>query len=125
LPAQNSQTKVFSSFNTKSEITLTHPKTQSSISLYYKHNGVQQFYVTQLDESIKIAKTSAYTLLDATLNLSFFKKRITLNTGIKNILNIKTINSTNTATIHGSSPNTTLIAPGQSYFVGLKIDWSK
>jgi outer membrane receptor for ferrienterochelin and colicins len=70
------------------------------------------------------AETDGYNWMDFTLNKKLFRFLI-LNAGIRNLMNITTVN--NSAIISGahSSAGAMPIGYGRSFFAGLVFNWEK
>lgn len=91
---------------------------KTNISVYYKYNGRTIGYA--LNETRDVVQTSVqdYRILDFTLNRSFYSKRVNVTAGCKNILNIKTLNTSGTGTSFHSGGSTSMpFSVGRSAFI--------
>ncbi len=95
---------------------------QINISLFYKYNGVASRYLVNANNEVIISKVDGYSLLDLTLNRNIFKNT-NLTIGAKNILDVKTLNSSATTTggVH-SGGSTINIGYGRSYFAKISFN---
>jgi len=103
------------------------PKAKIRVSVYYKYNG--QFITPYIEGDGTVAEQiiQPYGLLDFSIGRSFWKNRIVLGVGAKNLLNINQVN-TNGGTgggAHSVGGSSVPIAWGRSYFVSLKLQFTK
>jgi len=99
-------------------------KYNSSISLFYKINGKQQRYIYDEYNNIAVAYINPWQWMDVSFNKKFAKQHIKLIAGIKNLLNVTSVNSTMKEGSHtqsGSSP----VGMGRVFFITFKYDFSK
>ncbi len=88
-----------------------------NMALSYKYTGPQQNYI-QSDENISIAETDDFHWMNLTCSKRF-GNNLTVQTGIKNLMDVTTISTGgSTGGVHSSGPNR-LIAYGRSYFFNL------
>ena len=90
------------------------------LSLFNKWNGARQDYRLDDLNNPEQVKIQAYDLMDFTVQKSFWKERIKINAGIRNLLDVSNINSSSSGGAHSSSEGSQ-IASGRTYFIGLKI----
>ena len=101
----------------------TFTKTETSISMFYKFNGTVQNYQYNVgDNTIILGHIAAFSLLDFTVNKYFFKRKVNVTFGSKNILNTTNVQANLVTGPHGSAANSALIAMGRTYFATLKIN---
>ncbi len=90
-------------------------KIATSFNLFFKHNGNEiGYYVDRKSGDLIKTELSPYNLLDINLYRSFFKNKLDLTVGIKNILNETNINNVIVGTGEQRSSNAFLY--GTSYF---------
>lgn len=93
------------------------------INLFNKLVGSSWDYNVDENGNVVAVKLDTYNLMDFTVTKSFWKKRIKLNAGIKNIVGVTSINnSLSTGGAHASSAGA-LISTGRTYFVGLRFNY--
>lgn len=101
------------------------PKAKVWVSLFYKFNG--QFITPYLSDNNEIYEQviQPYNLLDLTLSRSFWKNRITLAAGVKNLLDVINV-ATNggVAGAHSSTSGALSIGWGRSYFASIKFNFA-
>lgn len=91
----------------------------TAFNLYYKYTGPARLYVIE-NESFRLAKTDGFHMMDFIVSQPFWKDRLELSVGIKNIFDVTTINSTNsTATGHNAATDRLNLYYGRSYFAKL------
>lgn len=90
-------------------------------SINYRYTGAQPLYSLQ-DEVVIVSRVSATDFLDCSLNRSFWKSRISVVAGCKNIFNTTStfITGESTGGMHAGSSEQ-LINQGRSYFVRLGV----
>jgi len=94
------------------------------INLFYKFTGKKPFYVTNSNQQVVLSKRDSYSWSDFTVNKKLFKYFI-INAGIRNLFDVKGVNSTVAGgSVHGSN-GVTSIGYGRSYFAGLVFNWNK
>lgn len=95
-------------------------------ALYFKYQGIQPQYVEQTDENRNqiyvVSNTDGYGWFDASVTKKFLKEQLWLTLGARNILNVKSINtSLASGNIgHGNVSNVLPIGYGTSYFLKLE-----
>ncbi len=113
----------FSSIELLGNITFNHAKSGINTSLFFKLNGKSFNFVS--DEFGNLTKSTLpnYTWMDLTASKSFYNDKWSISTGIKNILNIKTIAATGSlGGTHSNSTNALQIGMGRLYFI--KLDYN-
>jgi outer membrane receptor for ferrienterochelin and colicins len=92
-----------------------------SFNAWYKYSGKQLAYV--LNESGVISPTSigAYAMADAGLSKKLNKSKILVTTGIKNVFNVKNIQSQLVSSGHSSNANSSPLAMGRFFFTKCEI----
>ncbi|MFC6859951.1 TonB-dependent receptor plug domain-containing protein [Zunongwangia atlantica] len=98
------------------------PKAETRFSLLLKYNGELQQYFRDNDTNEFVKGTQEdYSLMDASINKYFFKKRFEVTLGARNLFNVVRVNnSAITATSGHEAPSTSLLfGYGRSYFLKL------
>ena len=102
--------------NLNASINYTFKRIATTFNLYYKHTGEEiGYFVDKSSEDLVKTELSPYNLLDFTAFRSFYKDRINITLGIKNILNetnLENIVSSTSEVINSQS-----FLYGTSYFV--------
>lgn len=99
------------------------PRIKTGVSLNYRLAGAQPLY-TLRNEEIVVSKISSTEFLDCSFNRYFWKNRIQLVAGCKNIFNTTqtTITGADNSGAHTTS-GSQLINQGRSYFVRLGLSF--
>lgn len=101
----------------------TFQKINTSIALFYKFTGKMPNLILLGDGTVIEAKRQAYHMLDFTASTLVWKKIIGINIGVKNILDITSINGmTGSGGAHSSGGSTIQIGMGRTYFCSLTIN---
>lgn len=98
-----------------------------NISLFNRFTGARDdFRVSSIDnlEQIERVRVQSFHMMDLNVTKSFWKRRIHLNAGIRNLLNITNLDGGLSTGVH-SSNTMTMISMGRTYFVGLKFGTNK
>ena len=91
-----------------------------NLTVNHRHIGKQPRYQINGNE-VEISTIDTYDLIDASINRSFWKERIRLIAGARNILNVQSINiSGSSGGVHGSV-GSNAISPGRSYFLNISL----
>ena len=87
-----------------------------NLAAFYKFNGSQEEYRRNSEDKIYLAKRQGFHMLDLSASKSF-ENNITLRAGVRNVLDITTVNSTTVGGAHSSGDGNSPIAFGRSYFL--------
>lgn len=101
------------------------PKALIRVSVFNKYNGELQTPYMSDEGGVGKQTIKAYNLLDITLSRSFWKNRITLSAGVKNltdVVNVQTVGNSGAA--HSVSSGSTSIGWGRSYFASLRFNFN-
>ncbi|MCW3126909.1 MAG: hypothetical protein JWO03_2567 [Bacteroidetes bacterium] len=100
------------------------PKAEIGINVFYKYTGPKLNY--SLSNTVETGTRGAFNALDLSLSRNFWKDRIQLTCGAKNLLNITNVGNNGVMAFgHGSSAGNTLVGWGRSYFISLNLHFAK
>ncbi|HLU87196.1 MAG TPA: TonB-dependent receptor [Taishania sp.] len=103
--------------------TYTFTKINTSLSLFYKFTGKLPNFMVQDDGSVVETKRDVYHMLDFTASSYFWKRKIGVTLGIKNILDVTSINGLSGSDgAHSSGSTSVQIGMGRTYFCSLIIN---
>ncbi|AOW20185.1 TonB-dependent receptor plug domain-containing protein [Urechidicola croceus] len=110
------------SFQLNANLAYTIPKHDLIFSTYFKVNGPQYLFVqkqNENDETVLVrGKQNGYSWLDASIKKSFLNKALQTTFGVRNILNVNTVNTTATeGGAHSGPPSAIQLGYGRSYFI--------
>jgi outer membrane receptor for ferrienterochelin and colicins len=114
------------SFETNGNLSYEFARARLSASLAYKYTGKLPAYQLSQDngqEQIQLAQTDGYHWMDLSLN-----KRIkgwTINAGIKNLFNVKRLNSSIVGDGAHSESGPRPVGYGRSFFAGVAFEWKQ
>lgn len=123
-----SSDRFFFSHESRFNINYTFKKPAFTLSSFFRYNSKFQLYQFNLKTGKnEIGYIDGYGIWDITLNKSFFDKKLTLTTGLKNILNVNNVLANIPGGIHTSQNNAAMIGMGRSLFVSviLEMNWFK
>ena len=93
--------------------------TNTAFNIFYKYTGPARMYVIE-NETFRLAKTDGFNMMDFVVSQPFWKNRFELSLGVKNIFDVTTINSTNSAAVgHDVASDRINLYYGRSYFARL------
>lgn len=108
-------------FDMNNSVNFTIPKVKINLSANHRYTGKQPNYGL-VGEEIYISEIEAANFIDASLNRSFIKNKISITTGVKNITNVQNLNVSGTISGTHQPSGSRLASLGRSYFVSLKIN---
>lgn len=94
-----------------------------NISLFNRFTGARDdFRVSSIDnlEQVERIRVQSFHMMDLNITKSFWQRRVHVNAGIRNLLNITNLDGGLSTGVH-SSNTMTMISMGRTYFVGLKF----
>ncbi|TRZ75769.1 MAG: TonB-dependent receptor [Bacteroidetes bacterium] len=101
------------------------PKPDLTFSVFYKYTGKTPGF--QLDDNtVSTDFINPYHTMDLTAVKGFWKQRIRLSAGVKNLFDTKTIPATGTTSgVHGSGSDAANIGWGRTFFLRLSLTLNK
>ncbi|MFM7015543.1 MAG: TonB-dependent receptor plug domain-containing protein [Bacteroidota bacterium] len=102
-----------------SSASYTVEKWETSFSVFYKYTGVKPIYVLSGENTVSLQQNAAYSLMDATLSKFFYKKKLNISAGVKNIFDIQNVNAAVSGGAHTSGDGTMMVGTGRSGFLKL------
>jgi len=102
-------------------------KIKTELSVFYKFTGkLPQVYLDEND-ILQEGYIESYHNMDITLKKGFIKNSLQVTTGIKNLFDVTTLNSTgggSFGSVHGGN-GSSLVGYGRTFFVGLSYTFNK
>lgn len=95
-----------------------------NFTITYKYNGKYTQYVYNEVGDIDKQILPGYSFMDITLHQKLWKNKLTVGTGVKNILNITSMDASFTSSPHSNS-NSIPISWGRTFFLTLKLNFDK
>lgn len=96
-------------------------KLKTNFALFYKYNSrIQSYQYNLSDGTIKTGFVNGFGLWDATVSKSLFKDHLSINAGVKNLLNVVNVNANMTAGVHNNNQDATPVAMGRTLFCSLQ-----
>ena len=91
------------------------------LNIFYKYTGEIAQVTMDSENNLNQNFIGSYTLLDLTANKKLWKNHLILGLGVKNILNVTNISTTEKGGAHGGPNGTRPIAPGRVLFLKLGV----
>ncbi len=109
------------SWEGRSNITYSLPQYDIDFNLWYKYSGRQAGFV--LDESGLVQPTflASYQIADFGFSKKILKKKIAISSGIKNLFNVKNIDSQLVSGAHSASNGLSSLGTGRNFYIKCEI----
>jgi len=102
----------------------TIPVAEISLDVWYKYTGKKLLYV--MNNSVQTGTRNGFHQLNISASHGFWKERIVLTVGGKNLLNVRNVQSDNVSGVgHNFNANSSLVAWGTTFFTSLNFKFSK
>ena len=103
------------------------PALKLRLSMFYKYTGTTWLFSIDGSDNIEFGRLDPYQDLDFTVVRKFFSNKLTVSTGIKNILNNTNINRYGVAStgVHSGGTGESPVGYGRVYFLKLSYAISK
>jgi outer membrane receptor for ferrienterochelin and colicins len=92
-----------------------------STGVYYAGYGKENYYILGEDNAMTAGYRNPYHLADIIVMKDFWKNKIQLSAGCKNVFDVKYISSYGTLTTHSTQSNSLPVNTGRSYFLKLML----
>jgi len=120
----NSKDDFLYNFQLNTNINYVVPDWNTSFALYFKYIGQQHQFVertnAQGNQEFQKGTTEGYNWFDATVKKSFLDKKIEATLGVRNLLDVSSVNTTAfSGGAHNGPPTSLLLGYGRSYFLKL------
>lgn len=119
----NDKIKVFSpDFTATAGYTI--PKAELTINVYYKFNGPKPLF--SVNNSIQAGTRNSFHWLDVSVSRSFWKDRIQVMVGGKNLVGVRNVTATGVSSVgHNMSGSAVNLGWGRTFFTSLILHFSK
>jgi outer membrane receptor for ferrienterochelin and colicins len=98
-------------------------KIKTEFNLFYKYTGrLLSYQFAEDQQTVLTNETAAYHWLDLSLLKSFWKNKISISIGGKNLFNVRSIRSTANSGIHTTSGNQMPLGYGRFGFINFKLN---
>lgn len=98
-------------------------KQRLSVNVFYKFNGSLSSYSINNEEEVETRNQDSYSILDISLTASFLKrKNLTATLGVKNLLNVQTVNVVGQVQSTHTSAGGLNVGKGTTAFLSLKYN---
>lgn len=108
----------------KSSINYEFPKPQLFVAFFYKFTGKLPGFGLAANNEIIQTYIEAYHTSDLSFGKQFWKKRIQLTLGSKNLFDVKAVNSVTQGSAHSGSAGGSPVAMGRTYFLKMTFNLS-
>ncbi|MBC7883840.1 MAG: TonB-dependent receptor, partial [Saprospiraceae bacterium] len=121
--AEISQHEYLWSTDWTNDLTISLFKNKLSWNIWHKRTGKTPFFYNK-DGKTEQGLTESFHILNMGLSTHFVDKRIRINTGIKNIFNIRQLASNNNNGIHIEASNQQNLHWGRTFYINLILQWN-
>ncbi|NNJ54739.1 MAG: TonB-dependent receptor plug domain-containing protein, partial [Bacteroidia bacterium] len=102
-------------------------KTKTTFNVFFNYIGkISRVFSDTASNTTSIQEQDAYSMMDFTVSQPFFKKKLRLTVGTRNLFGVVNINS-QTTEVGAHTPSTTYvsISPGRTIFASIKYEFKK
>lgn len=117
----NNKTLKAGTYEGRANVQYNIPEKGWSFNMWYKYSGKQLGYVLTDNRDVLPTFIAAYSMSDAGVSKKFNKSKIIVTAGIKNVFNIKNIQSQLVSSGHSSSASSSPLAMGRFFFTKCEI----
>lgn len=96
-------------------------KQNMTFAFFYKYTGELPSFAVNANNEIYKIKIHEYHTADVSISKLFWKKKINVSIGSKNIFNVKNVTGYSTGDVHSSGSKSVAIGMGRTYFIKLDI----
>ncbi len=103
-------------------------KADLHFSAFYKYNGAYPYLILNEDEETEIATMSTYNSLDINVNRWFWKRRINVQIGGKNLFNVTNVDvagGSGGGGVHSGGGGTVPVTWGRTFFARVVFSFNK
>ncbi|MES2726532.1 MAG: TonB-dependent receptor [Bacteroidota bacterium] len=97
----------------------------TDVNLFYKYNGRLPGFGLDADNNIIQTYVSDYSMVDGSISKSFYKNKLVIIFGVKNILDVTNISVNSSSATHSSNSNNIPTAMGRFYFTSIRFSIEK
>ncbi|AEH00727.1 TonB-dependent receptor plug [Lacinutrix sp. 5H-3-7-4] len=122
----NAENDFLYAFQLNTSATYLIEKWDTALTVLFKHNGKQQNYIAEGSDAngnstFKKYNTDAYSWMDASIKKSFFKNKLQATVGVRNLLDVTSVdvNGASTTGVHSTNNSSLLLGYGRSYYLKL------
>lgn len=109
----------------RANVTYSIKRAKTDVNLFYKYNGQLPGYALDANNQVYQTFVEAYSMMDASVTKSFYKNRVKLTIGVKNLLNVTNISFNTTSSAHSAGAGSMPMAMGRFMFTSLRINLEK
>jgi len=101
-------------------------QTRTSVQFFFNRFGkISRVFEGQNGENI-VRNQDAYSMLDMTVNQKLWQDKLSITTGLRNLVGVTTLSSTQISSgAHGSGGSSVTISPGRTFFISLRYAFNK
>ncbi|WP_290470595.1 TonB-dependent siderophore receptor [Lacinutrix sp. MedPE-SW] len=122
----NAENDFLYAFQLNTSATYLIEKWDTALTVLFKHNGKQQNYIAEGSDAngnstFKKYNTNAYSWMDASIKKSFFNNKFQTTAGVRNLLDVTSVdvNGASTTGVHSTNNSSLLLGYGRSYYLKL------
>jgi len=109
----------------RSSTSFSWKKPDLRIALFYKYTGVLPGFYLNSNQEIVQSFINDFHMMDVTISKSFYKKRFNCSMGVKNLFDVRNINSMNVSSgAHSSGTGSMPLSTGRLFFAGIEFNFN-
>ena len=117
----NDQNYTANTWDARSNLSYRWVKAKMDFNFWYKHTGKQFGYALNENGQILPTFVATYNMADVGTSKKFLKNLLAVSAGIKNIFNIKSIDSQLVSGEHGNNNGLSPLATGRNFYIKCEI----
>lgn len=109
------------SWETRSNVTYNFVKAKINVNFWFKHTGKQPGYILNEDGKVQPTFLDSFNMADIGAGKTLLRDKAVLSLGVKNIFNVKNINSQLASGAHSSASGSSSLATGRNFYIKCEI----
>ena len=101
------------------------PKAKTTVNVFYKYTGRMPNFIYAEDGSVTENRRAAFSMLDLTATTKLWNNHIGLTLGVKNLLDVTTIQGVASGGAHEGGGSSISIGMGRTYFATLTFQFNQ
>ncbi len=101
------------------------PKAKTTVNIFYKYTGRMPNFIYAEDGSVTENRRAAFSMLDLTATTKLWNNHIGLTLGVKNLLDVTTIQGVASGGAHEGGSSSISIGMGRTYFATLTFQFNQ
>lgn len=106
--------------NFQSDIRIS--KQDTRFVVYWKYYGERGVYQLVDDENVELFMGESWQMMDLSIQQKFFRNKLSVSAGARNVFDVESLNSVGTGSVHGSDGGSQPVATGRQWFLKMGLE---